>query len=124
MWTLDDVLFPGYRSIDLKGSVFIVGVFCFFGLLGPLALLGMGWGLRFGLGFWPCCLPSGWGGETAGHLHKPCIVCIVCGLQAYTARPPRRDTTRSMCRHLFYCINDTPTHTHTHPTTHTPPSLP
>jgi len=25
LWTLDDVLFPSYRDIDLKGSVFIVG---------------------------------------------------------------------------------------------------
>lgn len=25
LWTLDDVLFPAYRSEDLTGSVFIVG---------------------------------------------------------------------------------------------------
>lgn len=25
LWTLDDLLFPDYRDIDLKGSVFIVG---------------------------------------------------------------------------------------------------
>lgn len=25
LWTIDDVFFPAYRSIDLKGSVFIVG---------------------------------------------------------------------------------------------------